>query len=103
MHLTTPLLLAGGRAIIKQEVELNQVTFPDPEEIESTYWARVERSYLAVIEPGINIEFDIFSWMSLATGGSYRFVLGSQLYSLPGSDRILSGASIHTGLKFQCF
>jgi hypothetical protein len=32
------------------------VTFPDPNEIESTYWATVERSKLAVIEPGINIE-----------------------------------------------
>ena len=59
VHITTPVLLAGGRAYIKQQVPLNQVTFPDPEEIETTYWATVERSNLAVIEPGINIELGI--------------------------------------------
>jgi hypothetical protein len=103
VHITTPVLFAGGRAYIKQQVPLNQVTFPDPEGIESTYWATVERSNLAVIEPGINIEMEILSWMSLDLGTSYRFVLGSHLNSFPNSDRILSGVSFHTGLIFKCF
>jgi hypothetical protein len=103
VHITIPVLFAGGRTCIKQQVPLNQVTFPDPEEIESTYWATVERSNLAVFEPGINLEMDIFSWMSLDLGTSYRFVWGSHLNSLPNSDRILSGVSFHTGLIFQCF
>jgi len=103
VHITTPLLLAWGSATIKQEVPLNQVTFPDPQGIENTYWASVEKSNLAVIEPGINIELQILPWMSLDLGTSYRFVLGSELNSIPNSDQNLSGASFHTGLKFICF
>ena len=103
MHITTPVLLAGGSAKIKQEVPLNQVTFPDPQGIEDTYWASVEKSILGVIEPGINIELEILPWMSLDIGTSYRFVLGSELNTIPNADRILSGASFHTGLKFSCF
>jgi len=103
VHITMPVLLAGGSVTIKQEVPLNQVTFPDPQGIESTYWATVENSNLAVIEPGINIELEILPWMRLDLGTSYRFVLGSELYSIPNSDRDLSGASFHTGLKFSCF
>jgi hypothetical protein len=103
VHITTPILLAGGHAKIKQEISLNQVTFPDPQGIENTYWATVEKSNLAVIEPGINIELDILLWLSLDLGASYRFVLGSELNSIPNADRNLSGASFHTGLKFDCF
>ena len=58
IHITTPVLFAVGRAKITQQVPLNQMTFPDPNEIETTYWATVERSNLAVIEPGINIELE---------------------------------------------
>jgi hypothetical protein len=36
LHITTPLLLAWGSATIKQEVPLNQVTFPDPQGVENT-------------------------------------------------------------------
>ena len=103
VHITTPVLLAGGSAKIKQEVPLNQVTFPDPQGIEDTYWATVEKSILCVIEPGINIELEILPWMSLDIGTSYRFVLGSELNTIPNTDRNLSGASFHTGLKFSCF
>jgi hypothetical protein len=103
LHITTPLLLAWGSATIKQEVPLNQVTFPDPQGVENTYWATVEKSNLAVIEPGINIELDILPWMGLDLGISYRFVLGSELNSIPNSDRNLSGATFHTGLKFYLY
>jgi hypothetical protein len=103
VHITIPVLLAGGSAKIKQEVPLNQLSFPDPQGIESTYWALVEKSNLAVIEPGINIELEILPWMRLDLGTSYRFVLGSELESILNSDRNLSGASFHAGLKFSCF
>jgi hypothetical protein len=99
VHVTIPILLSGGEVEIKQKVQ----TFADPQKTGTSYWAIVEKSKIAVIEPGINIELEILPWMNLDLGTSYRFVLGSELNSLPNSDRNLSGASFHTGLKFNCF
>jgi hypothetical protein len=41
--------------------------------------------------------------MNLDLGASYRFVMGSELNTIPNSDRKFSGASFHLGLKFCCF
>jgi hypothetical protein len=103
VHITIPVQLGGGKATIKQEVQLNQLSFPGSEEIERTYWATVEKSNLSVIEPGVNIEFEILSWMNLDLGASYRFVLGSELNTIPNSAWKFSGASFQFGLKFTCF
>jgi hypothetical protein len=103
VHITIPVLLAGGIATIKQEVPLNPLSFPSSHGVERTYRATVEKNSLAVIEPGINLELKVFSWMSLDLGASYRFVLGSELYSIPNSNQKFSGSSFHTGLRFYCF
>jgi len=103
IHITIPVLLAGGKASIKQEVPLNQLSFPGSERIERTYWATVEKCNLSVIEPGVNIELEMLSWMKLDLGASYRFVLGSELKTIPNSARNFSGASFHLGLKLTCF
>jgi hypothetical protein len=100
VHITIPVQLGGGKATIKQEVQLNQLSFPGPEEIERTYWATVEKCNLSVIEPGVNFELEILSWMKLDLGASYRFVLGSELNTIPNSARKFSGASFQFGLKF---
>lgn len=103
VHISIPLLLAGGSVVIKQEVPLNQLTFPDSEGIERSYWATVEKRNLSVVEPGINAEVEILSWMNLDLGSSYRFVLCSDLNSISNTARNLSGISFHVGLKFTCF
>ena len=103
VQITIPVQLGGGKATIKQEVQLNQLSFPGSGDIERTYWATVEKSNLSVIEPGVNIEFEILSWMNLDIGASYRFVLGSELNTIPNSARKFSGATFQFGLKFTCF
>lgn len=103
VHITIPIQLGGGKATIKQEVQLDQLSFPGSEEIERTYWATVEKCNLSVIEPGVNFEFEILSWMNLDLGASYRFVLGSELNTIPNSARKFSGASFQFGLRFTCF
>jgi hypothetical protein len=103
IHITIPVLLGGGKATIKQEVPLNQLSFPGSEGIEETYWATVEKCNLSVIEPGMNVELEMLSWMNLDLGASYRFVMGSELKTIPNSARNFSGASFHLGLNFSCF
>jgi hypothetical protein len=103
VHITIPVQFGGGKTTIKQEVQLNQLSFPGPEEIERTYWATVEKCNLAVIEPGVNVELEILSWMKLDLGASYRFVMGSELNSIPHSNQEFSGTAFHIGLKFICF
>jgi len=103
VQITIPVLLAGGSATIKQEIPLNQLSFPGSNGIERTYWATVEKSNLSVFEPGINIELEMLSWMKLDLGASYRFVLNSELNSMPNSARNLSGPSLQIGIKFTCF
>ena len=87
----------------RNPVLLNQLSFPGSEENERTYWATVEKCNLSVIEPGVNIELEMLSWMNLDLGASYRFVMGSELNTIPNSARKFSGASFQFGLKFTCF
>jgi hypothetical protein len=103
VHITIPVLLAGGSATIKQEVPLNPLSFPDSYRVERTYRATVEKNSFAVFEPGINFELKLLSWMDLDLVASYRFVIGSELYSIPNSNQKFSGSSFHTGLRFYCF
>jgi hypothetical protein len=103
IHITIPVLLGGGKVTIKQEVPLNQLSFPDSEGIERTSWATVEKCNLSVIEPGVNIELKMLSWMNLNLGANYRFVMGSELKTIPNSARNFSGASFHLGLNISCF
>jgi len=103
VQITIPVLLGGGKATIKQEVPLNQLSFPGSEGIEKTYWATVEKCNFSVIEPGMNVELGMLSWMNLDLGASYRFVMGSELNTIPNSDRKFSGASCHVGLKITFF
>jgi hypothetical protein len=103
VHITIPVLLAGGSTTIKEEVPLNQLSFPGSNGIERTYWATVEKSNLSVFEPGINIELEMLSWMKLHLGASYRFVFNSELNSMPNSASNLSGSSLQIGIKFTCF
>ena len=54
-----------------------------------------------VVEPGANVEVNIARPLRLYAGGSYRFVVESDLY--PDSDQSLSGFSINFGLKLGWF
>ena len=54
-----------------------------------------------VVEPGINAEVNLFKWMRLTAGVSYRQTFNSKV---PGmSDKNLSGMTMAFGLKFGKF
>lgn len=66
------------------------------------FWngATMTDSFL-VLEPGVNVELNIARALRFFAGGSYRFVLDSNL--MPDSDERLSGLSINFGLKIGWF
>ncbi|MBL7856984.1 MAG: hypothetical protein JNM57_04790 [Cyclobacteriaceae bacterium] len=60
-----------------------------------------DENWFTVIEPGVQVEVNIFKWMRFSPGISYRFANGSNGLGL--SDNDISGASINLGLKFGGF
>lgn len=54
--------------------------------------------YFFVIEPHVNAELNVFRWMKVAAGVSYRFTTGADYYDISDSD--LSGLSGNLTFKF---
>ena len=60
-----------------------------------------DENWFTVVEPGVQLEVNLFKWMRFSPGISYRFASGSHALGLGDSD--ISGASINVGLKFGAF
>lgn len=58
-------------------------------------------NWFFVTEPGVKVEFNLFKWMRLSPGISYRAVFNSRAPGL--SDKALSGTSVNLALKFGKF
>ena len=98
LHLTFPVLLgAGGTGYTTRHF---WTTYPDGEP--STHFdERIRHSRLFLIaEPGVNLELNLFRWMRMTGGVSYRFV--RRLEDDPGTEE-LSGLSANVGLRFGWF
>lgn len=102
VHIAAPILIGGGRTTIKENVALTQYVFENASSREEDFWATVEESGFGVLEPGLALDTDLFKWMRLGIGVSYRYVLGNSLESLPGADTDLSGLSFDLTLKLGC-
>ena len=86
IHFSIPLNLMGGG------VSVEDANSNDSE---------IESSGIFVIEPGINLEFNISKTFIPAINLSYRQAIGSALENL--SDQDLSGISFGITLKFGSF
>ena len=58
-------------------------------------------NWFFVTEPGVKVEFNLFKWMRLSPGISYRAVFNSTASGL--TDKDLSGTSVNLALKFGKF
>lgn len=58
-------------------------------------------NWFFVTEPGVKVEFNLFKWMRLSPGISYRAAFNSRSPGL--SDKDLSGTSVNLALKFGKF
>jgi hypothetical protein len=60
-----------------------------------------ESSPYFIVEPGLNIELNLFRFMRIAVGGTYRFVSGLDMANL--GNRNLSGPTANLMFKFGRF
>lgn len=91
VHLTVPAIVGIGVAQYEQYWYGN-----------GTFWGgQTVTDAFMVLEPGLNVELNIAKALRFFGGGSYRFVLDSDV--MPDSDERLSGFSINFGLKIGWF
>ena len=60
-----------------------------------------DTNWFVVTEPGINVEINVFKWMRLCPGISYRAAFGSEGMGLEDQD--INGTSMNVSLKFGKF
>lgn len=61
----------------------------------------IENSAAFVVEPGVNIELNVFKFMRLDLGASYRYIAGTDLVYL--EDKDVSDLSFNATFKFGFF
>ena len=86
-------LLAGSAYLGK---DLKDLTEPVQTDHSENY-----RSFPVVVEPGFNVEVNVNKWFRIATGVSYRQIMGSNLVGLPNNKA--SGIAANLAFKFGRF
>jgi len=82
VHLSMPVLLGAGN------LEISDDSFFGPQ-VGSSNDFTIERSAFFIVEPGLQLEFNITSYLRLAAGANYRWVTGLELENATDND--LSG------------
>lgn len=95
IHFTLPVLLGAGGAGFRP------TTSPFSYNYEDVNWDNYVADAFFVAEPGLNMELNLFKWMRLDAGVSYRFISDGYFGSSLNSS--LSGWSANCGLKFGWF
>jgi len=103
IHFSIPVLIgAGGVGIMEERAATDDLNVNiDYDDDEGTDWNTVESSAYFVVEPGVNVEFNIVKHFRMTMGASYRYVGGTDLSYL--SDTDLSDVSFNLGFKFGVF
>ena len=99
IHITLPVLLgAGGVAETFNPIWTGNVV----DGINTDFDQQIHRSDMFLIaEPGVNLELNVFRFMRLAGGLSYKFVSDAQMPGISVSD--LEGISGNLSLRFGWF
>lgn len=97
IHLTFPLMIGAGGA--------SYVTDNDYDNWENEDWNKyhntIETDLFFSIEPGVRAELNVFKFMRLNAGVSYRYVSGLELKNT--SADMMNNFSATVGLKFGKF
>lgn len=94
IHLNFNLLTGAGFALQYDRQNINEWDFGNDKEDTCA-------DFFFVMEPGIQVEFNLLKWMRFSPGVSYRRAFGSNVAGL--SDRTLSNVSYNVSLKFGKF
>lgn len=93
LHFTIPVVLGAGNISIYEDDE-DDFYF-------NRYFDEVESSSAFVLEPGVNVELNIFKFFRVDLGASYRLVSGTDLEYLQDDD--LSDLTFNATFKFGFF
>jgi hypothetical protein len=95
VHITVPVIVGVGYA----GVHLKEEFFKDFGKEDYEYESKTDA--ILVVEPGMNVEINLFKHVRLGLGASYRYVYDSNVNEI--SDEELSGMSGNVSLKFGWF
>jgi len=91
IHFTIPVVLGAAGIYV----------YEDDGDFFSDQFNEIENSAAFVVEPGINIELNMFKFFRIDLGASYRLIEGTALQYL--SDEDLSDLTFNVGFKFGFF
>lgn len=94
IHLNFNLLTGAGFVLQYDRKSRDEWDFGDDKD-------NTDPNCFFVMEPGVQVEFNLLKWMRFSPGVSYRRVFGSDARGL--SDRSLSNVSYNLSLKFGKF
>ncbi len=93
MHVAFNLFTGAGFTAQYQRSDWNNDYNPNQ--------SNVDENFFTVVEPGVQVEFNLLKWMRFSPGVSYRATFGSDAVELSDSD--LSNISYNLTLKFGRF
>ena len=97
VHATAGVLVGGGAVTYRYNMWNDNWNWMD-----GTFGTSSKTDVFFVVEPSINIEVNMTTWMRMDLGGSYRFVTGvGSLVDLQNSN--LRGGSANLTFKFGKF
>lgn len=97
IHFTVPIIVGAGGVTQSESKYLSLEYGDEPVFVEDPY----RSDAFLILEPGLNAEVNLFRFMRLTAGASYRLISDVQI---PGvSQKKTEGLSAHVGLRFGWF
>jgi hypothetical protein len=103
VHVTFPLMLGVGEVQADSIGEKNIFGFMENHGRENGFSKNRNGNGYAVIQPGINIEANLLSFMKVFVGANYRFSILTDNNSALLTANTLQGVSISAGAKMGLF
>jgi len=97
VHVTFPLVIGAGGASYVTDYDYHEGNHNANDD----WYKTLDTDPFFVIEPGIRAEVNIFKFMRLDAGVSYRYTSGLELINTP--DNLMNNFTASVGLKFGKF
>ncbi|MDA3953905.1 MAG: outer membrane beta-barrel protein [Bacteroidales bacterium] len=94
IHFTIPVVVGAGSITLYEDNDNDNL-------YNFNYFDEIESTTALVVEPGVNIEVNLFKILRVDLGASYRLVSGTDLVNL--TDEHLTDLSFNATLKFGIF
>jgi len=91
IHFTIPVMVGAGGIYV----------YDDDGDFFNNEWDEIENSAAFVVEPGVNVELNLFKFFRIDLGASYRLISQTDLVYLTNED--LSDFTVNATFKFGFF